>query len=116
MKIAYLVIGAVLVAAVAAAGGFFGGMTYAQSQAQNSVSDFARQRAVQNPQGAQSAQANANDPCGFGNFAGRGFQGGQGGGQGNAQGGQANPPSGTQGNTQGNQGGQAAQGGQGGGG
>ncbi len=95
MKIAYIVIGAIVVAAVAAAGGFFGGMTYAQSQAQNSVADFARQRAIQNPQGGQGAQGNANDPCGFGNF-GR-FQGSQGAGQSNPQSGQTNPPSGAQG-------------------
>lgn len=71
MKLSIIIIGAIIVAGLAAAGGFFGGMTYAQSQAQNTVSDFARQRALQNApgnttQGAPNAAANANDPCGFG--------------------------------------------------
>lgn len=71
MKLPIIIIGAIVVAAFAAAGGFFGGMTYAQTQAQNTVSDFARQRAIQNApgnitQGAPNAAANANDPCGFG--------------------------------------------------
>lgn len=62
MKIAYVIIGAVAIAALAAAGGFFGGMTYAQSQAQNAFTNFAQQRVLQNqtvPQGG------ANNPCGF---------------------------------------------------
>lgn len=69
MKIAYVIIGAVLVAVLAGAGGFFGGMTYAQSQTQTTASDFVRQRALQNQQGnAPGAQNAANDPCGFGQF------------------------------------------------
>ncbi len=67
MKIAYVIIGAIVLAALAAAGGFFGGMTYAQSQAQNAVSTFAQQRAIQNQQGNVTTQNGApNNPCGFG--------------------------------------------------
>lgn len=88
MKIAYVIIGAIVVAGLAGAGGFFGGMTYAQGQAQNTVSNFARQRAIQqgNAQGTQGgANANnANNPCGFG---GQVFQFPQGAGQGNNAGG-----------------------------
>lgn len=74
MKVAYIIIGAIVLAIVAGAGGFFGGMTYAQSQRQNTVSDFARQRAIQNAQGnnSQGAQNAANNPCGFG--GGQAFQ------------------------------------------
>lgn len=81
MKVLYIV-GAIVFAAVAGAGGFFGGMAYAQSQAQNSVADFTRQRAAANQQGG-------NDPCGFG---GR-FQFPQGSGQTGNQGGQGGGPS-----------------------
>lgn len=86
MKIAYVVIGAIVLAVVAGAGGFFGGMTYAQGQAQNTVSDFARQRAIQQGNGAQGATNanNANNPCGFG--GGQVFQLPQGSAQGNANG------------------------------
>ena len=69
MKIAYIIIGGILLAALAGAGGFFGGMTYAQSQAQNAVSTFAQQRAIQAQQAnttTQNGATNANDPCGFG--------------------------------------------------
>lgn len=97
MKIAYVVIGAILLAVLAGAGGFFGGMTYAQSQAQNTVANFARQRAVQNQQeGTNGATAtNANNPCGFG---GQAFQLPAGAGQGNA------PQGATQGTGTGTQG------------
>jgi hypothetical protein len=103
MKIAYLIIGAIVVAALAGAGGFYGGMTYASSQAQNTVNNFARQRAIQGGAGApgaggQGAQANVNDPCGFG------ARGGQGGGQGNATGGNATGGNQTGGNQTGGQG------------
>ncbi len=95
MKVIYVVFGGIVIAALAAAGGFFGGMTYAQSQAQNSFTNFARQRAVPNPQAnAQGTQPGSSDPCGFG----RAFQFSQG-----TQGGQGN---------QGATGGQAGQGGQ----
>lgn len=73
MKIAYVIIGGILLAVLAGAGGFFGGMTYAQSKAQNIVADFARQRASQNQQGNTSQDAHnaanaagAPNPCGFG--------------------------------------------------
>ncbi len=92
MKIAYIVIGAIVIAGLAGAGGFFGGMTYAQAQAQNTVSDFARQRAIQAQQG--NAQGAANNPCGFG---GQVFQFPQGGAQG---GNQANGQTNAQGNGQ----------------
>lgn len=88
MKIAYVIIGAVVLAVLAGAGGFFGGMTYAQSQAQNTASDFARQRAIQGGQGNGSGGATAAaGPCGFGGFG--GFQGNGG------QGAQGGAPSGT---------------------
>ena len=98
MKIAYVIIGAVILAGLAGAGGFFGGMTYAQSQAQNTVSDFARARAAQGQANAQGAPGGAGGPCGFGNFS---FQ--QGGAQGNTQqGGAQGSAQGTgQGSTQG---------------
>lgn len=101
MKIAYVIIGAVVLVGLAGAGGFFGGMTYAQSQAQNTASDFARQRAIQGGQGngtgGQNSAGGANNPCGFGGFGGfqgnGGTQGAQGGstsgaGQANQTGGQ----------------------------
>lgn len=70
MKIAYVIIGAIVLAGLAGAGGFFGGMTYAQSQAQNTVADFARQRATQGQQGAPNGATagTASNPCGFGGF------------------------------------------------
>jgi hypothetical protein len=88
MKVAYIIIGAIVVAGLAGAGGFFGGMTYAQSQAQNTVSDFARQRASQAQQGNAQGAANgaADNPCGFGGQVFQFPQGGQGGAtQGNTQ-------------------------------
>lgn len=96
MKTAYVIVGAILVAVLAGAGGFYGGMTFARSQATNTVADFARQRAVQNGQTSASGQTNANDPCGFGGRATQ-FQN-----QGNAQGGTQN---GAQANGQNAQGG-----------
>lgn len=97
MKIAYVIIGAIVLAVLAGAGGFFGGMTYAQGQAQNTVADFARQRAVQNQQGGTNGTtaANANNPCGFG---GQAFPLPAGGGQGAApQGAAPGSASGTEG-------------------
>lgn len=113
MKIAYVVIGAIVLAGLAGAGGFFGGMTYAQSQAQSTVSDFARQRAIQNQQGnAQGGTngSNANNPCGFG---GQVFQFPQGAGQGNANSGTGQGSTNAAQSAQGNQQGRR-QGGQGG--
>jgi hypothetical protein len=68
IKIGYVLIGAIVLAALAGVGGFYGGMTFAQGQAQNSLADFARQRAVQNQPGAnaQAGVNGANNPCGFG--------------------------------------------------
>lgn len=109
MKVAYLVIGAIVLAIVAGAGGFFGGITYAQAQAQNTVSTFARTRAIQNQdgngQGTSSGANAANNPCGF--PGGQAFQSAQGGAQG---GGQGNGPTGAQ---QGNANGATVQDGQG---
>lgn len=68
MKLSVMIIGAVVVALVAAGAGFFGGMTYAQSQAQAQANNFLQQRAVQNGQGGStqgSGQTVATDPCGF---------------------------------------------------
>lgn len=85
MKIIYIVIGGIVLAALMAAGGFFGGMTYAQSQAQNTLNDFARQRGVSD---ATAANTNTNDACGFGADA---FpSGNQGGGQSGGHGDQFN--------------------------
>ncbi len=68
MKLASIVIGAVVLAVVAAGAGFFGGMTYAQTQAQNATERFIQQRAVQNAAGGATggnAQTFAAGPCGF---------------------------------------------------
>lgn len=90
MKALYI-IGAIVLAALIGAGGFYGGMVYAQSQNQNTAADFLRQRG-----GGNSGEAAAAGPCGF---AGRAFSGNrQGSGQGGSQGGTQN---GTQGGTQG---------------
>ncbi len=111
MKMAYMVIGAIVIAVVAAAGGFFGGMTYAQSQNTSSVSDFARQRGIQGGtgggQGAGGAQAVAG-PCGFPNFAGGNRQGGGNGGTGGTNGGNANGGTGNGGTGNGGTRGQGA--------
>lgn len=68
MKLSVIIIGAVILAIVAAGAGFFGGMTYAQTQAQNTATNFIQQRAIQNAQGDNpqgGAQNVATDPCGF---------------------------------------------------
>ncbi len=96
MKPVYI-IGAIIVLMLGIAGGFYGGVVYAQSQSQNSVADFARQRGGA---GSPNAQGAAAGPCGFvgrnGGGAGGGgfFRQGQGGGtpsagQGQGQGGNA---------------------------
>ena len=100
MKIAYVVIGAIVLAVAGGSGGFYGGMAFAQSQATTTVSDFARQRAAQDGQTGQGGQASANDPCGFGRGFDRAGQSAQSGSQGGSgqngttsqgtQGGQAN--------------------------
>jgi hypothetical protein len=89
MKLPIVIIGAIVIAVLAAGGGFFGGMTYAQSQAQSTANTFLQQRAVQNGQGGGAqggGQLAANDPCGFG---GR-FTQNRNGGQTNGQSGQGN--------------------------
>lgn len=73
MKIQYVIIGAVLLAVIVGACGFFGGMTYAQAQARQQLTNFQQQRAAQGAGGAPGAL-----PQG-GQFGG-GFRG-----QGNAQ-------------------------------
>ncbi len=92
MKLAILIIGAVVVAVLAAAGGFIGGMAYAQSQAQASANAFLQQRAIQNGPNEQggSAQNVAADPCGISgrNFRNNNTQAPGQPGQNNAQGGQ----------------------------
>ncbi|MBI4671125.1 MAG: hypothetical protein HY741_05595 [Chloroflexi bacterium] len=69
MKLSFVIIGAVVIALLAAGGGFYGGMTYAQAQAQSSANAFLQQRAIQNGQGGNaqggSSQNLATDPCGF---------------------------------------------------
>jgi len=108
-----MAIGAVIIAVAGIAGGFFVGMTYAQTQTQNRVSNFAQQRAAQFGAGAQNgtarqgAQASASDPCGLGRafqFQTQGQPNAAPNGQSNANGNQAAP--GGQG-----QGGQFGQGG-----
>lgn len=97
MKLPVIIIGAVILAIVAAGAGFFGGMAYAQSQAQNTATNFIQQRAIQNAQNGSAqnggAQNFATDPCGFP------IRNGQ---TQNAQGGNANGQFG-QGNTGGRQ-------------
>lgn len=69
MKLPIIIIGAIVIAAVAAGVGFFGGMTYAQSQAQAAANTFLQQRAIQNAQGGNTQGGNtqnvATDACGF---------------------------------------------------
>ncbi len=70
MKPIYIIIVIVLIA-LAGGAGFYGGTIYAQSQSQNSTSDFLRQRAAGN--GAQANSQGTAGPCGF---VGRNFGGG----------------------------------------
>lgn len=66
MKPLYLIVAAILIAVIVGAGGFYGGMVYAQSQAASQVAAFQQQRAAgQNPQGA---------PGGAGQFRGANSQ------------------------------------------
>lgn len=87
MKVLYIV-GAIVLLALVGAGGFYGGVTYAQSQSNNTAADFIRSRSS-----GGASQASAAGPCGF---ADRAFSG-------NRQGGQS---------SQSGQGGQGPQGGQ----
>ncbi len=105
MKIIYVVIGGIVLAVLVAAGGFFGGMTYAQAQAKNTINDFARQRGVSDA-ALSSSVPNANNPCGFGADTFR--AGNQGGGQNGGHGDQFGGQGGSQFNDQngGHQGGQ----------
>jgi len=98
MKVMYIV-GAIVLVVLAGAGGFYGGVTYAQSQSNNNaLSAFQQQRAA----GGNSQTGGTAGPCGFvsRNGAGGNRQFGQGGQTG--QGGQSG---------QGGQGGQTGQGG-----
>lgn len=90
MKVLYI-IGAIVLVVLVGAGGFYGGVVYAQSQTQNSAADFTRLRGT----GSTTDNAAAG-PCGFPQRAG-GFNR-QGGSQGGGTGGNQ---SGTQGGTQG---------------
>jgi len=69
MKLPIIIGGAIVLALVAAGAGFFGGMTYAQTQAQNATANFIRQRAVQNTFDGNAPGGNAQNvaagPCGF---------------------------------------------------
>lgn len=106
MKVLY-VVGALVLVALVGAGGFYGGVTYAQSQNNNGAADFIRSRSGN---GAQQAAAG---PCGFGDrtFSGAGQNGSSGQNGQNGQTGQ-NGQAGQGG--QGGQTGQRGQGGQGG--
>ncbi len=114
MKAVYVIIALVLII-VAGAGGFYGGMAYAQGQNTNTAGNsFIQSRAVNGQNGGNGQTAAQLGPCGFpqrqggqnaqGGTGGQGTQGGQGGtgGQG-AQGGNG-------GNFQGRQGGQGGNG------
>ena len=83
MKALYI-IGAIVLVALVGAGGFYGGVVYAQSQTQNTASDFIRQRTTGN-----ANDAAASGPCGFPQRTSTGTRqgGSQGGGQGGYQGG-----------------------------
>lgn len=74
MKLPIIIIGAVVLAVIAAGAGFFGGMSYAQAQAASAANTFFQQRAGQNAQGGNgqfgsgqfgNGQTAANNPCGF---------------------------------------------------
>jgi hypothetical protein len=67
MKPLYLIIVAVLLAAIVGAGGFYSGMVYAQSQAQSQVAAFQQQRAAGQ---APNGQAPQGAPGGAGQFRG----------------------------------------------
>jgi hypothetical protein len=74
MKVWYI-IGAVVIALVAAGGGFFGGMTFAAGQTQNAVASFRQQRAITNDPNATTGQngqnfAGGQNPAGGALFAG----------------------------------------------
>lgn len=93
MKLPVVIIIAVVVAVLAAGAGFFGGMTYAQAQTQNTANTFLQQRGVQGDptQNGQNSGARnfAVDACGFPI---RNAQGGQG-----QTNGQTNPQTGQNG-------------------
>lgn len=65
MKVWYI-IGAVVLALVAAGGGFFGGMTFAAGQTQNAVASFRQQRAITNDPNAATGQNGQNFAGNFG--------------------------------------------------
>jgi hypothetical protein len=82
MKALYIIV-AIVVVAVVGAGGFYGGVVYAQSQTQNTAADFTRLRGAGN-----GTDAAASGPCGFPQRTGGSNRqaSGQGGGQGGFQG------------------------------
>ncbi len=85
MKAVYIIIALVLII-VAGAGGFYGGMAYAQGQNTNTAGNsFVQSRAVNGQGGGNGQQASALGPCGFPQR--QGGQGGNGGNGGNFQGG-----------------------------
>jgi hypothetical protein len=90
MKALYI-IGAIVLVVLVGAGGFYGGVVYAQSQTQNTAADFTRLRGTDSGNNAAAA-----GPCGF---AGRAFGGNR---QGGSQsGGQSGTPGSSSGSGQG---------------
>ncbi len=63
-KVILYVLGVIVLVAAAAGGGFFAGQAYAQSQTQNTLANFTRQRGA-NPTDA-NPQATSAGACGFG--------------------------------------------------
>lgn len=59
MKVGYI-IGVIVLVFVAGGGGFYGGMTYAQTQTQNTVASFRQQRAITNDPNATTGQNGQN--------------------------------------------------------
>jgi hypothetical protein len=90
MKALYIIV-AIVVVALVGAGGFYGGVVYAQSQSQNSAADFTRLRGAGN-----GTEAAASGPCGFPQRTGGSSR--QGSGQGSS--GQGSGQGGSQGNFQ----------------
>jgi hypothetical protein len=95
MKALYIV-GAIVLVALVGAGGFYGGVVYAQSQTQNTAADFARLRGAGN-----GTEAAASGPCGFPQRTNGGTRQGSGqGSSGQVTSGQGSGQGGFQGNSQ----------------
>jgi hypothetical protein len=65
MKVGYI-FGVIVLALAAGGGGFYGGMTYTQTQTQNTVANFRQQRAITNDPNATTGQTGQNFVGGFG--------------------------------------------------